>query len=162
MTSTDYCDLCELPRSTCVHGMPPPPPEPAKKAPVRKVPARVPGTPMRVAAEPAAVKVATKPATKSTSAPRRTPQADFRPHLLAALQQHGGSLDAEQLMDELEERMTGVLRAADRETLTKGELRWHYAARLERKAMTDDGLMAPSRVPGTWELTTEGMQAVTG
>jgi hypothetical protein len=30
--SADYCELCELPLSTCVHGMPPPPPPPAPAA----------------------------------------------------------------------------------------------------------------------------------
>ena len=28
MSAEDYCDLCDLPKSTCVHGMPPAPPPP--------------------------------------------------------------------------------------------------------------------------------------
>ena len=33
---------------------------------------------------------------------------------------------------------------------------WRYAARLERKAMLDDGLIMPPRQPGVWELTELG------
>jgi hypothetical protein len=52
-----------------------------------------------------------------------------------------------------------VLRPADHETVNQGELRWRYAARLERKAMLDDGLIAAPRQPGVWELTDLGRTA---
>lgn len=138
----DYCDLCELPLSTCVHGQPPRPPvEP--KAPAPRRPAR-----SRAKAVPAA-----------PIWTRRTPQAAFRPYLLAILQDHGGSREMEELMAELVARMDGVLREADHELVNQGELRWRYAARLERKAMMDDGLMLPAHRPGVWELTAEGRLA---
>ncbi len=135
----DYCDLCELPLSTCVHGQPPKPvvaPTPATRA-----------TP-RVKA----------PVAKAWT--RRTPQAEFRPHLLAILQAHGGRREVEDLMAELVERMEGVLREADHETVNQGELRWRYAARLERKAMMDDGLMQPAE-PGMWQLSPAGLTTPT-
>ena len=64
-------------------------------------------------------------------------------------------------MTELVERMEGVLREADHETVNQGELRWRYAARLERKAMMDDGLMQPAE-PGMWQLSPAGLTTPTG
>jgi hypothetical protein len=142
----DYCELCDLPLSQCVHGQPPPPP-PEKKAPVRKA------APRAARSKPAA-------ATKvSSTPPRRTPQREFRPHILAALQDSGGQAEVEDVMAELARRMETVLRPADHETVNQGELRWRYAARLERKAMLDDGLIMPPRQPGLWELTELGRSA---
>ena len=146
----DYCDLCDLPRSTCVHGRPPtPPPEPVRKAPVpraRRAPARVPGSP--VASAPAARRV-----------PRKwTPAEDFRPHVLAILREHAGRLDADDLMLELEIRLEDVLTAGDREQAPQGDQRWHIAVRRQRKALADEGLLVPAQ-PGIWELTPKGMTA---
>lgn len=142
--TADYCDLCDLPLSTCVHGQPPPPPV-AKKAPAprRTTSAKtVPGT--------------------ATTWTRRTPQATFRPYLLGILQDHGGSREMEALMGDLVSRMDGVLREADHELVNQGELRWRYAARLERKAMVDDGLMLPPQQPGVWQLSPEGLATSNG
>jgi len=146
----DYCELCDLPLSQCVHGQPPPPP-PEKKAPVKRAPR---------AAQPRA----SKPRVAGTSAPsapppRRTPQREFRAHILAAPQDNGGRAEMEDVMAELARRMEGVLRPADHETVNQGELRWRYAARLERKAMLDDGLILPPRQPGLWELSDQGRHA---
>jgi hypothetical protein len=152
----DYCELCDLPLSTCVHGQPKPPPAepPAKAAPRKATPQT---TTARTTARSSAAKA---PATSVRSAPpRRTPQREFRPHILAALQESGGRAEVEDLMSEIARRMEPVLRPADHETVNQGEVRWRYAARLERKAMLDDGLMAPPRQPGVWELTDQGRQA---
>lgn len=148
MTSTaDYCELCDLPLSQCVHGQPPPPP-PEKKAPAPRTRRTSTSTGARTASSPS-VSVSSKP-------PRRTPQREFRRHILAALQDRGGRAEVEDLMADLVERMEPVLRPADHETVNQGELRWRYAARLERKAMLDDGLIAAPRQPGVWELTDLG------
>ncbi|WP_372728652.1 hypothetical protein [Nocardioides sp.] len=138
----DYCDLCELPLSMCVHGQP------------KRVATPASATPAKPRPKPAVTKA---PAKKTWT--RRTPQAEFRPHLLAILREHGGSSEVEDLMTELVVRMEGVLREADHETVNQGELRWRYAARLERKAMIDDGLMQPAQQPGIWQLTEQGLAA---
>jgi len=157
MTSTeDYCELCDLPLSQCVHGNPPaPPPEKApKKASTPRVAApRASRTSARASAAPVAK------TTVSNRPPRRTPQRDFRPYILAALQDSGGSADVEDVMAEVARRMDEVLRPADHETVNQGELRWRYAARLERRAMQDEGLMLPPRHPGVWELSETGLTA---
>ena len=61
LMSDEYCDLCDLPKATCVHGQPPPPPKPVT-APAPRARAvtrgKVPGTP---------------PKAVSAGGPRRTP-----------------------------------------------------------------------------------------
>ncbi|MFC4783551.1 hypothetical protein ACT8ZV_03695 [Nocardioides sp. MAHUQ-72] len=146
-SSADYCDHCDLPLSQCVHGQPPPPPPEKKAAPVRR-------------AKPATSRAKAAPAVSVTSKPpRRTPQREFRRFILAALQDNGGRAEMEDVMAELERRMEPVLRPADHETVNQGEIRWRYAARLERKAMLDEGLIQPPRQPGVWELTDLGRSA---
>ncbi len=144
----DYCDLCDLPLSTCVHGRPPTPPaEPVKKASPPRVrqAARVPGSP-----SPGARKV-----------PRRwTPSEEFRSHILSALQEHRGRLDADDLMGELETRLGDVLTPGDRERSPQGGDRWHVAVRKQRKELIDEGLVVPAQ-PGVWELTSRGLSAPT-
>ena len=62
----DYCELCDLPRSQCIHGQPPP--EPVKKA-VKKAAARKPAAKKAVGKKPAAKKAAAKkPAAKKPAA----------------------------------------------------------------------------------------------
>lgn len=155
-SSEDYCELCDLPLSQCVHGNPPAPP-PEKK------PARAPGTRTTTSRAATPRKTASPaPASRTTVSskpPRRTPQRDFRRHILGALQDAGGHAEAEDLMSEVARRMEEVLRPADHETVNQGELRWRYAARLERRAMQDDGLMLPPRKPGVWELSDGGLAA---
>lgn len=138
----DYCDLCDLPLSTCIHGMPAPPPAPAPAA-------RAPRTPRATATR--------KPLRTATSKPspvrKRTEQETFRPFIVRLLQAEG-SLETQEVMELLGERMAEVLLERDRQKAPTGEVRWHTAARAERKAMIDEGLMVAA--PGVWELTERG------
>lgn len=133
----DYCELCDLPKSQCVHGMPPPPPksaaEPSK--PRKRAPAK----------RPAAA------APEKLLNRRWTPAETFRPLILAALEQAGGTLEADELFLELEIRAEGRLLPGDSETTPTGELRWQYAARRARLALLDEGLMTKT-TPGVWQL----------
>ena len=139
MSTEDYCELCDLPRSQCIHGMPPTPPPPAKKPAPRSAPAP------------------RKAATRSTSAPVRsaprrwTPPEAFMPTIVAVLREAGGELEADDLFHELEIRMEERLTDADRETTPEGELRWRYAARRARQALIAEGQMSKGR-PGVWAL----------
>jgi hypothetical protein len=137
----EYCELCDLPRSQCIHGLPAPTPAPA---PVRKRATTRPKPAKRVAT------------TKAQARPRRwTPPEAFGPHILAVLRQAGGELEAEDVFKLLEERMADSLLNADQERTPEGELRWRLAARKARQALIADGLMAKSR-PGLWMLTAAG------
>jgi hypothetical protein len=139
----EYCDLCDLPLSTCIHGMPKPPPPPPPS----------PRTPRARTTTPRTSAV------RTTSAAARPPskvsdQSVFRPHIIRILKQEG-SLDTEDMLLELEMAMEDELRERDRQPTPSGEARWHQSARMERKAMIDAGLMAGGK-PGVWELTDAG------
>jgi hypothetical protein len=134
----DYCELCDLPRSQCIHGQPPPPPPPPKKAAAPPKP--------RKRATPARSSVPPKPVTR-----RWTPPDVFKPLIVTVLERAGGELEADEVFVELELLAEDQLRPADRETTPEGELRWRYAARRARVALIDEGLMTKSR-PGVWQL----------
>jgi len=138
----DYCDLCDLPLSTCIHGMPAPPPAPAAVPSAR--------APRATATR--------KPSVRTTSKPspvrKRTEQETFRPYIVQLLKDEG-PLETAEVMELLEERMTEVLLERDRQKAPTGEVRWHTAARAERKAMIDEGLIVPAQ-PGIWQLTDRG------
>lgn len=146
----DYCELCDLPKSQCVHGQPPPPPKPVK-APSR------PATRSTSRARPAARPQASPPAARQVSR-RWTPPEAFKPLIIAVLQDAGGQLEADELFLELETRADNRMLAGDRETTPEGELRWRYAARRARQALIQDGLMVKGR-PGVWELSRIGRGA---
>jgi hypothetical protein len=134
----DYCELCDLPRSQCIHGQPPPP---EKKAVKKTAPA--PARPRTQAARSVAPpKVVTR---------RWTPPEVFKPLILDLLEQAGGELQAEDVFQELEVLVKEDLRPQDSETTPEGELRWRYAARRARVALIDEGRM-PKAGPGVWKL----------
>lgn len=136
--SDDYCDLCELPKSQCPHGLPPPPPP--QVTPSAPRPRRRPAAPRRSSNPPP------RPVTR-----RWTPPEVFKPHILTVLERAGGELEAEELFVELELRTQDLMRPEDSETTPEGELRWRYAARRARVDLIREGLMTKSR-PGVWEL----------
>ncbi len=135
--SDDYCELCDLPRSQCIHGQPPPP------TPVKAPPAP------RVRKQPITTRRATAPE-KVVTRRWSTPEM-FKPLILTALQEAGGKLDADELFLELELLTEGRLLAGDTELTPEGELRWRYAARRARVALIQEGLMTKT-TPGVWEL----------
>jgi len=152
----EYCELCDLPLSTCVHGMPKAPPEPPPTARTQRTPRATVRT-STVGGGSASTSSRTTSA-RTPAAPPRPPskvtdQAAFRPHIVRILKAEG-SLETEDMLLELEMAMEDVLRERDRQTSPTGEVRWHTTARKERKAMIDAGLMVEGR--GVWELTPTG------
>jgi hypothetical protein len=135
-STDDYCELCELPKSQCVHGLPPP--EPKKTAP--RAPARTAKPPVSRAAPPS------KPVTL-----RWTPPEVFKPLILTVLERAGGELEADEVYQQLATVAGDQLRAADHETTPEGELRWRYAARRARVDLIKEGRMTKGR-PGVWQL----------
>ncbi len=138
--SGDYCDLCDLPRSQCLHGLPPAP------TPTKAVEA--PRKPRKQATRGAAAPVA--PVRR-----RWTPPEVFKPLILSVLSKAGGTLDAEDLFLELEELARDRLLPGDSEVTPEGELRWRYAARRARIALIEEGLMTKTR-PGVWQVSAPG------
>jgi hypothetical protein len=138
MSTTDYCELCDLPRSQCIHGQPPPP-EPKKTVAAPSRPKKAPVT--RTPAAPA----------KAPARLRWTPPEVFKPLIVSVLEQAGGELEADELYQALEAHAGDQLRDADHERTPEGELRWQYAARRARVALIAEGRMAKGR-PGVWQL----------
>jgi hypothetical protein len=141
MTATDdYCEMCDLPRSQCIHGRPPPP-EPVKAAPAPPKPRkRAASTRVRSTAAPA-----------KTVTRRWTPPEVFKPLIITVLEQAGGQLEADALFVALEVAAEDSLKTADLETTPEGELRWRFAARKARVALIKEGLMTKT-TPGLWQL----------
>ncbi|MCH1866296.1 hypothetical protein [Nocardioides sp. CFH 31398] len=151
--SVDWCDLCELPKSQCPHGAPPPPPRPAKEAtPVRTRSVRSTSAGARGSATSAAP-AAPRPPAKPRTPPGRTPQTEFRKHLLAVLATYPVAAERDAVLDEMGERMT--LTTQDRGITADGQVRWRRAAMKERAAMAEEGLVA-SEGHALWVLTATG------
>ena len=131
----DYCELCELPKSQCIHGQPPTEPKQAVKAAPRPRKPRV---------------ARTTPAKEPVSL-RWTPPEVFKPLILSVLESAGGELVADEVYRELETLAGDQLRAADRDPTPEGEPRWQYAARRARLALIAEGRMTKGR-PGVWKL----------
>lgn len=141
MTPTDdYCDLCELPKSQCLHGQPPAAPKKAVTSPPK--PRKRPTTKRPSAAVPVPAK---------RVVPRWTPPEAFKPLILTALERAGGELDAEELFSELRALAEDRLLPGDSERTPEGELRWRYAARRARMTLIGEGLMRKDK-PGVWQL----------
>lgn len=155
MTSAteDYCEHCDLALSMCVHGRPAPvePPTPPRAA--RK------STPTAARSAASTSRAKAGLTVRHTGQAARTPQRDFRAPILAVLLEHDGRHEVDPLLVEVERRMQPVLRSGDYDAVNGGEIRWRYAARWERKAMVDEGLLKSPSEPGIWELTTRGREA---
>jgi hypothetical protein len=137
MSDEDYCELCDLPKSQCIHGNPPAPPPPRATART---------------ATPRASKPVVKKAAPTRTVPRKwTPPEAFKPVIVAVLEDAGGELDQEDLFRALEERVAERLTEADHQTTPEGELRWRYAARRARQALITEGAMVKGQ-PGVWSL----------
>lgn len=139
--SEDYCDLCDLPRSTCIHGRPPTPPAKAATAPTTPTAPR-----KRAAAPRRALAAPTRQVNR-----RWTPPEVFKPLILDVLEQGGGEMEADDVLLELEVLLADRLLPGDREKTPEGELRWRYAARRARVALLAEGQMVKTR-PGVWQL----------
>ena len=158
MSVEDYCELCDLPKSTCIHGNPPAPPPAAppraarpKATPVvRRAASSASGAASRAASGSGSGAAST--ATPTRRVPRKwTPPEVFAPVIVQVLGEAGGELDQDEMFRRLEERVSEQLTAADHGTTPEGELRWRYAARRARQALIAEGRMTKGR-PGVWAL----------
>lgn len=153
----DYCEHCDLPFSTCIHGRPPAP-EPVK-APPKASPVRRRTTSASSPTSGTTAGSASAAAPVRTAPRRRTDKAEFKPVIVEVLQEAGGEQEADLVLAALEERLADVLKPGDHETGPTGEVRWRTAARWARKELADDGLLVAPQ-PGVWALTDEGMRSL--
>ena len=141
--SSDYCELCDLPRSQCVHGLPPPQP---------REPVTAPPKPKKRLTTRARSTISDAPVTR-----RWTPPEAFKPLIITVLENAGGGLEADEALLALEILADDRLLPGDREATPQGELRWRYAARRARVALVDEGVMTRTK-PGVWELADPGAE----
>lgn len=152
MSASDpYCELCDLPTSQCVHGLPAEVVQPSRTATKAAAPrARKPVARSRSSAVSTTASAA---AVTRRPARRWTPPEVFAPVIVAVLEEAGGELEADEAFAALEARVGDGLLAGDRETTPEGELRWRYAARRARVALLAEGRMEKT-TPGVWKLAT--------
>ena len=158
----DYCEHCDLPFSTCIHGRPPAPEPvkaPPKASPVRRSTTSAGSGSASGSAARTTSRSASAPAPVRTAPRRRTDKAEFKPVIVEVLQEAGGEQEADLVLATLEERLADVLKPGDHETGPTGEVRWRTAARWARKELADDGLLLAPQ-PGVWALTDEGMRSL--
>jgi len=136
-----YCDHCDLPLATCVHGLRAAAPATAASVDSSRHPSV--GSQRRLQS--------------AINSSRRTPQRDFRAFILRVLQDRRGRGEVDAVLAEVESRMAEALTDGDYELVDNDEVRWRNAARWERKDMVADGLIAPSEQRGIWQLTPKGM-----
>ncbi|CAM3485489.1 hypothetical protein NODU109028_19205 [Nocardioides dubius] len=143
MNGDDYCELCDLRLSECHHGRPAPtPPPPAPKA----APApRKTTTTRRVA-------VSNEPPVSARATQRRwTSSAELEPMVIAILEEAGGDLGNDEVLEQIAERLGDHFRPGDQDKTPTGELRWQLAARKARQQLIAQGVMTKSG-PGRWTL----------
>jgi hypothetical protein len=157
MSVEDYCELCDLPKSTCIHGNPPapPPPPPARAARTKATPVvrkSVSSGSRSGAGSASRTSSSAAAAAPTRRVPRKwTPPEVFAPVIVQVLDDAGGELEQEELFRRLEERVSEQLTDADHGRTPEGELRWRYAARRARQALIAEGQMTKGR-PGVWAL----------
>jgi hypothetical protein len=88
----------------------------------------------------------------------RTAQEDFRPAIVTALYENGGSGKTSEVLDRVGEILGDRLTDADCGKLTHGEIRWRNTAQWERNEMVNDGLLKKNSTHGVWELTDKGFK----
>jgi Mrr N-terminal domain len=76
--------------------------------------------------------------------------------ILEVLEEAGGAAPSNDVIDALDERMSGVLKERDREPLKSGEIRWRNRARFARLRMKERGLISDSSHRGIWAITPTG------
>jgi hypothetical protein len=84
------------------------------------------------------------------------PEREYWRPILTIIAEAEGSAPANDVIDALEDRMTGVLTPNDFEVLKMGEVRWRNRARFARLRMREQGLLSAESHRGVWEITDAG------
>lgn len=88
----------------------------------------------------------------------RTPQDAYYRPILRVLERRGGSGEVGEVLEEVREAMTGILREVDFEPLASDphNPRWRNTAQWARNTMVNEGLLQSGSPRGVWELTEKG------
>ena len=78
--------------------------------------------------------------------------------ILKSLESLGGSAQASEVLEKLKQQMKDVLRDADYESLTSGQLRWQNSAQWARLSMVKKGLLHNDSPHGVWQISEKGKE----
>lgn len=82
----------------------------------------------------------------------KTPQRDYRAPILEALREMGGKGAKDDVLSAVEKKM--MLKPADYEVLSSGEVRWRKSAQWERHVMARrEGILKSDSPRGIWEIS---------
>ncbi|MFC1850965.1 winged helix-turn-helix domain-containing protein [candidate division CSSED10-310 bacterium] len=91
---------------------------------------------------------------------RRTQEHEYYCPILKTLVRQGGSGKASEVLDQVQELMSGVLEDVDFETLISepNTPRWRNAAHWARNSMVREGMLKSDSPRGIWEISEKGLQ----
>lgn len=84
------------------------------------------------------------------------PERAYWKPILEVLEEGGGALPANDVIEAAGKRMRGELTPRDFEPLDTGEIRWRNRARFARLRMREAGLLSDTSRRGVWEITDSG------
>ncbi len=92
-----------------------------------------------------------------------TPVKAYWAPILSALVDAGGSAHGNQVIERVGEKMKGILKPKDYESLSSGvDIRWRNRVAWQRFNMTRQGLLRSDSPRGVWEITPEGRKWLEG
>ena len=88
----------------------------------------------------------------------RTPEDAFRRPILEALVELDGTASIGEVLDQVEQKMKGVLNKYDYQPLPSDprSVRWRNTAQWCRNTLVREGLMESNSPHGTWEVSEQG------
>ncbi len=86
------------------------------------------------------------------------PEREYWPAVLAAIDARGGRAHANEVIDDVGDRLRDRLLPADLDVLAIGEIRWRNRTRFARLRMKEAGLLRSDSPRGIWETTDMGRE----
>jgi hypothetical protein len=103
---------------------------------------------------------ASQPVTKARRATsgELLPHSFYRPAVLQALAERGGSAPAREIINAVGQRLRDQLKPRDFEANNSGVVRWENRVQWQRQRLKEQGLIKPDSPVGMWELTAAGRE----
>jgi hypothetical protein len=86
------------------------------------------------------------------------PHSVYRPAVLRALAQRGGSAPAREIINAVGNALHDQMKPRDFEPNESGVVRWENRIQWQRQRLKEQGLIKPDSPVGTWELTEAGRE----
>ena len=103
-----------------------------------------------------------RPRRRRPTSKNKLPQREFRQPLLQLLYELGGSAQVSDLQPLMKEKMASALLPGDLQPVSTGDERWWNATCWERSNLVKEGYLRDDSPRGTWELSEQGTELVSG